>query len=129
MSWKNILKTNIEEGEELISVFRNAFKDKRQDDFEYMAHFPTHFNMAIGPANIFVAFEDIREEEDEEIEESEIFNMDEGYYRITLDSESGHEIILADYTLDNDFRIVESDYSLLHVDEINELIKQIKEYV
>jgi len=125
MSWKNILKTNIEEGEELISVFRNAFKDKRQDDFEYMAQ----STMAIGPANIFVAFEDIREEEDEEIEESEIFDMDEGYYRITLDSESGHEIILADYTLDNDFRIVESDYSLLHVDEINELIKQIKEYV
>jgi len=126
MTWKNILKKD-DEKEELRTKLENLIEDwgrgKDQYDFEEMT---MGFNSADG-LNLDVEFDRSRADDeglDDDMEESEVFEEDMGYYRIVFSTPSGKDIALADFTLDGGYSgIVESNIDILTVGELKAAIQ------
>ena len=130
MTWKNILKKD-DEKEELQAKLENLIEDwgmeKEQYDFEEMT---MGFNSADG-LNLDIEFDRSRADDeglDDDMEESEVFEEDMGYYRIDFSTPSGKDIALADFTLDSGYSgIIESNIDNLTVKELKAAIQGMAE--
>jgi len=106
MTWKNILKqekpTDREDLEiKLERLLDNFGFDRPMDDYGYM----TSGTEGDDNLRVEVEFENMYEG-DEDLEEEEIMEMDEGYYRLTFYLPSdGKELAVADYTYDGGYNV------------------------
>ena len=75
--------------------------------------------------NVEVEFED-NSESDYDMEESEIFENDEGYYRIVFNI-NGEQVALADYTYERGYDVVEYTPEKFSDADLKASIKQLKD--
>ena len=104
MSWKDILKRESEERLDLVIALENAIdkygEEKLQEDYESEADSNAY---SYGTLNVEITFED--NSESNSMEQSDIFENDEGYYRIEFKI-NDKELAVADYTYDGGYNVV-----------------------
>ena len=111
MTWKDILKADNGMMEDLQikldELLEEFGEDKDQSDFEEMTG---GYNSAIGLLNLDVEFDrSIADDEGlgDDMEESEIFDEDKGYYVIEFSTPDGKQVATADFTANDGYNVVE----------------------
>ena len=127
MTWKDILKADNGMMEDLQikldELLEEFGEDKDQSDFEEMTG---GYNSAIGLLNLDVEFDrSIADDEGlgDDMEESEIFDEDMGYYRIEFSTPNGKDIALADFTANDGYNVVETNIDNLTLEELKDAIR------
>ena len=78
-----------------------------------------------GILNIGVTFENMYEGE-EDLDEEELFEEDEGYYRIDLTTKNS-DVATCDFTYNDGFKLVESSFENLNSSEMQQIIDALGE--
>ena len=127
MTWKDILKTDKEMMEDLqikLDDLLDQFgEDKDQYDFEEMT---SGYNSEVGLLNLDVRFDrSIADDEglDDDMEESEVFDEDMGYYVIEFSTPDGKEVAVADFTANDGYNVVETNIDNLTLEELKDAIR------
>ena len=127
MTWKDILKADNGMMEDLQikldELLEEFGEDKDQSDFEEMTG---GYNSEIGLLNLDVEFDrSIADDEGlgDDMEESEIFDEDMGYYRIEFSTPNGKDIALADFTANDGYNVVETNIDNLTLEELKDAIR------